>query len=154
MNDSALIAPLLQFLHCRTPRSWLDEAARPENLPLLLIDHLTCELKAAQTAAWLLRKYAADKPGSETLNHWLLPYENFIYRECPDSDFIEAHRSLGNRITRRAECPRADDLIDKMVLLIKEELHHFYQVWEIMQSRGWPTIKLPPAVMPEDYCAR
>jgi tRNA-(ms[2]io[6]A)-hydroxylase len=27
------------------------------------------------------------------------------------------------------------DLIDKMVLLIKEELHHFYQVIEIMQAR-------------------
>ncbi|WP_284128090.1 tRNA isopentenyl-2-thiomethyl-A-37 hydroxylase MiaE, partial [Klebsiella pneumoniae] len=28
------------------------------------------------------------------------------------------------------------DLIDKMVLLIKEELHHFYQVLEVMESRG------------------
>ena len=29
-----------------------------------------------------------------------------------------------------------------MVLLIKEELHHFYQVWEIMQSRGLPYRKI------------
>lgn len=36
----------------------------------------------------------------------------------------------------RNELPWADDLVEKMVLLIKEELHHFYQVWEIMQSRG------------------
>ncbi len=30
------------------------------------------------------------------------------------------------------------DLVDKMVLLIKEELHHFYQVLEIMNSRNIP----------------
>ena len=30
------------------------------------------------------------------------------------------------------------DLVDKMVLLINEELHHFYQVLEIMQSRNIP----------------
>ena len=28
------------------------------------------------------------------------------------------------------------DLVDKMILLIKEELHHFYQVLEIMTQRG------------------
>lgn len=136
MNYAALVEPLLSFLHCRTPQAWIDYAAKPENLPLLLIDHLTCELKAAQTAAWLIRKYAADTPGAETLMAWLLPYENFIYREHPDSDFIQAHRHLGKNISRRETFPWADSLIDKMVLLIKEELHHFYQVWEIMQARG------------------
>ncbi len=136
MNYAALVEPLLQFLHCRTPQAWIDEARKPENLPLLLTDHLTCELKAAQTAAWLIRKYAADKPGGEQLNQWLKPYENFIYRENPDSDFIQAHRNLGKNITRRESFPWADELVDKMVLLIKEELHHFYQVWEIMQARG------------------
>ncbi|MBS0910538.1 tRNA isopentenyl-2-thiomethyl-A-37 hydroxylase MiaE [Tatumella sp. JGM118] len=136
MNYAALVEPLLQFLHCRTPQAWIDEASRPENLPLLLTDHLTCELKAAQTAAWLIRKYVADKPGAETLMRWLAPYEDFVYREHPDSDFIHAHRHLGKNITRHDAFPGADDLIDKMVLLIKEELHHFYQVLEIMQSRG------------------
>lgn len=136
MNHAALTEPLLQFLHCRTPQAWIDEAAKPENLPLLLTDHLTCELKAAQTAAWLIRKYVADTPGAETLMRWLTPYENFIYREHPDSDFIHAHRHLGKNITRRETFPWADSLTDKMVLLIKEELHHFYQVWEIMQARG------------------
>ena len=136
MNYAALVEPLLQFLHCRTPQAWIDEARKPENLPLLLTDHLTCELKAAQTAAWLIRKYATDTPGGEALNQWLIPYENFIYREHPDSDFIQAHRSLGKNIHRKETFPWSDELIDKMVLLIKEELHHFYQVWEIMQARG------------------
>ncbi|WP_029686353.1 tRNA isopentenyl-2-thiomethyl-A-37 hydroxylase MiaE [Tatumella saanichensis] len=136
MNYATLVEPLIHFLHCRTPQAWLDEAAKPENLPLLLTDHLTCELKAAQTAAWLIRKYVADTPGAETLMSWLLPYENFIYREHPDSDFIQAHRHLGKNISRHDRFPWADSLIDKMVLLIKEELHHFYQVWAIMQRRG------------------
>lgn len=30
----------------------------------------------------------------------------------------------------------SQDLVDKMILLIKEELHHFYQVLEIMTHRG------------------
>jgi tRNA-(ms[2]io[6]A)-hydroxylase len=67
---------------------------------------------------------------------WLKPYEDFIFRETGDSDFINAHRNLTKSIIVRKELPWADDLVEKMVLLIKEELHHFYQVWEIMQARG------------------
>ncbi|PMC11892.1 tRNA-(ms[2]io[6]A)-hydroxylase, partial [Klebsiella aerogenes] len=26
------------FLHCPTPQAWIDEARKPENLPLLLTD--------------------------------------------------------------------------------------------------------------------
>lgn len=50
MNTSALLEPVHQFLHCRTPDAWLQKARMPENLPLLLTDHMICELKAAQTA--------------------------------------------------------------------------------------------------------
>ena len=38
-------------------------------------------------------------------------------------------------ITPKSESKLGQDLIDKMVLLIKEELHHFCQVLEIIQSR-------------------
>ena len=43
--------------------------------------------------------------------------------------------------------PQTDDpwgrkLIDSMVLLIKEELHHFWQVREAMMSRNIPYIKI------------
>lgn len=136
MNYQQLLEPVHQFLLCRTPQAWIDEARKPENLPLLLTDHLVCELKAAQTATWLIRKYVADKSGSEAILQWLKPYEDFIFREHPDSDFIHAHRSLTKNIVVRSELPWADELVEKMVLLIKEELHHFYQVWEIMQARG------------------
>jgi tRNA isopentenyl-2-thiomethyl-A-37 hydroxylase MiaE len=35
-----------------------------------------------------------------------------------------------------------------MILLIKEELHHFWQVREMMLARDIPTSKSPPATMP------
>jgi len=38
-------------------------------------------------------------------------------------------------LTKR-DTPYGQELIDKMVLLIKEELHHFYQVLEIMTKRN------------------
>jgi len=40
------------------------------------------------------------------------------------------------KIIANKEDEFAQTLIDKMVLLIKEELHHFYQVLEIMEQRG------------------
>ena len=40
-----------------------------------------CELKAAQTAMYLIRKYAVDKESGDALLAWLAPYEEFIYRK-------------------------------------------------------------------------
>lgn len=136
MNYALLLEPVYQVLHCRTPQAWIDEARKPENLTLLLTDHLVCELKAAQTAVWLIRKYVADQPSGEAIRAWLKPYEDFIFREEDDSDFINAHKNLSKSIIVRNALPWTDELVEKMVLLIKEELHHFYQVWEIMQTRG------------------
>lgn len=136
INDPDLLAPVRQFLQCSTPQAWLDEASKPHNLPLLLTDHMVCELKAAQTATWLIRKYAADKPGGDRILAWLQPYEDFIYREQLSGDLLATHKQFSKRIISHSNLPWADELIEKMVLLIKEELHHFYQVWEIMQSRG------------------
>jgi len=44
MSTLQLLAPILNFLHCSTPQPWLDEAKKPENLKVILIDHLLCEL--------------------------------------------------------------------------------------------------------------
>ncbi|WP_240494308.1 tRNA-(ms[2]io[6]A)-hydroxylase [Pantoea sp. 1.19] len=137
-----LLEPIHAFLHCRTPEAWIAEARKPDNLTLLLTDHLVCELKAAQTATWLIRKYVADKPSSERIHGWLKPWEDFIYREHHDSDFLHANRHLSKGVIARRPLPWADDLVEKMMLLIKEELHHFYQVWEIMQARGIPYQKM------------
>ena len=45
---------------------------------------------------------------------------------------------LSKAIVPKSDASYGQDLIDKMVLLIKEELHHFYQVLEIMEKRNIP----------------
>lgn len=142
MTTDLLLAPVHAFLHCRTPQKWIDEARKPENLPLLLTDHLVCELKAAQTAMWLIRKYVADKESGDALLAWLKPWEQFVHSENADLAFLEQHRALSKAIISREDVPYGDALVDKMVLLIKEELHHFYQVLEIMQARKIPYVKI------------
>ncbi len=67
MNYPQILSPVLNFLHCPTPQAWIVRARDPQNLPLLLTDHLICELKAAQTALLLVRKYVADKSGADAL---------------------------------------------------------------------------------------
>ncbi|TCK09415.1 tRNA-(ms[2]io[6]A)-hydroxylase [Marinobacterium mangrovicola] len=45
------------FLGCSTPQAWIEVAAKPESLPVLLIDHAHCEKKAASTAMNLMFRY-------------------------------------------------------------------------------------------------
>ncbi|EXU75492.1 tRNA isopentenyl-2-thiomethyl-A-37 hydroxylase MiaE [Erwinia mallotivora] len=142
MNTDRLLAPVHAFLLCRTPQAWIDEARKPENLPLLLTDHLVCELKAAQTAMWLIRKYVADEESGNALLAWLKPWEQFVHSRDADLAFLAEHKSLSKMIVSRTEISYGDALVDKMVLLIKEELHHFYQVMEIMQERCIPYVKI------------
>lgn len=44
MDYPQILSPVRQFLHCPTPQAWIDQARDPQNLPLLLTDHLICEL--------------------------------------------------------------------------------------------------------------
>lgn len=130
-----LLQPVQQFLACDTPESWLARAALPESLPVLLLDHMICELKAAQSAMYLIRRYAVDEQSGDALLQWLKPYEDFTYREHGDWRRL-AGLSLKKSMLPKAAGPYAQELIDKMVLLIKEELHHFYQVLEMMAAQG------------------
>ena len=68
-NYNALLAPIYQFLQCETPDKWIEKAKQAEHLPMLLLDHLICELKAGQTAMWLIKKYAADKKSASAATH-------------------------------------------------------------------------------------
>lgn len=138
MNYSELLAPINNFLLCPTPASWIEKARQPEQLPVLLQDHLLCELKAAQTAMLLLRKYAVDKEGSAALLEWLKPFEDFAYRFIGDASSLRNSVKLSRNLAGRPEVAYASDIVEKMVLLIREELHHFYQVLEIMDARGIP----------------
>ncbi|WP_409456045.1 tRNA isopentenyl-2-thiomethyl-A-37 hydroxylase MiaE [Pseudescherichia sp.] len=142
MDYAQILSPIRHFLHCPTPQAWIDKARDPANLPLLLTDHMVCELKAAQTAMLLVRKYAADKTGGDTLLEWLKPYEAFTFREGPEPDFVALHRQIGKGVMPQTDDPWGRLLIDSMVLLIKEELHHFWQVREAMTVRNIPYVKI------------
>lgn len=136
MNVEQLLQPINNFLQCHTPQSWIDGAVKPENLPTLLIDHCNCELKAAQTAMLLIRKYAVDKDNAAELLAWLKPYEDFVYRRDFVGSFNGKHAGLSKAIVARDDVSFGAELVDKMVFLIKEELHHFQQVLDIMTARG------------------
>ena len=131
----SLLAPIQQFLLCSTPEAWIDRAKDPQQLEVLLTDHLVCELKAAQSAMYLIRKYAVDTQSGDALLQWLKPYEDFTYRQQGDWRVL-ADIKLKKSMLPKASSLYGQELIDKMVLLIKEELHHFYQVLEIMQANG------------------
>ncbi|WP_281561724.1 tRNA isopentenyl-2-thiomethyl-A-37 hydroxylase MiaE [Thalassomonas sp. RHCl1] len=136
MSHQQLLAPILDFLACETPKAWIDEAAKKENLPVVLIDHLICELKAAQSAMFLIRKYAVDKASGDALLAWLKPFETLVYKREGDWRSLPGKNNLTKAVIPKSDSPYGQDLINKMVLLIKEELHHFYQVLEIMDEYG------------------
>jgi tRNA-(ms[2]io[6]A)-hydroxylase len=142
MDYPQILAPVLTFLQCPTPQAWTDKARSPKHLPLLLTDHLVCELKAAQTAMLLVRKYVADKEGADALLAWLQPYEAFAFRGGPEPDFVALQKQISKSVMPQTGDPWGRQLIDSMVLLIKEELHHFWQVREIMIAREIPYVKI------------
>lgn len=135
-----LLQPIRSFLACETPKAWVDEAKKPENLSALLIDHCNCELKAAQTAMFLVRKYALDKASSTALLAWVAPYEAFIYSQDRNAKGFLARDVKKNDITSElivaSKLTIGADLLAKMVRLIKEEFHHFEQVLQLMDERG------------------
>lgn len=61
LYEATLLDPIHHFLACETPQGWIDKASKPANLATILCDHLLCELKTAQSAMLLLRKYAVDE---------------------------------------------------------------------------------------------
>ncbi|MBT0088192.1 tRNA isopentenyl-2-thiomethyl-A-37 hydroxylase MiaE [Vibrio alginolyticus] len=135
---STLLQPINDFLKVPTPEEWIIEARKPENLSIILRDHLLCELKAAQSALFLIRKYAVDPESANRLNEWIRPYEDFAYKKTGDLESLRGNSSFTKQITPKESCSYGQDLIDKMIMLIKEELHHFYQVLELMENKGIP----------------
>lgn len=134
-NLEHLLKPINGFLASETPQEWVDEAKKSHNLPILLRDHLVCELKAAQSAMFLIRRYAVDTDSAKELLAWLKPYEDFTYRyigEWRSLEKVKLNKSMIVKLGSRY----GQDLVDKMVMLIREELHHFYQVLEVMEEYG------------------
>ena len=55
------IVPVTEFLLCRTPSEWV--ACAVADIPTLLLDHASLELKAAQQAQKIMSKYGAGTGG-------------------------------------------------------------------------------------------
>lgn len=98
------VQAVLDFLPCRTPADWLDQA--PGHLPELLIDHANCEKKAAGSALSLLYRYveypelmsALSKLAREELRHFErvcehLAARNIPYRHLSSSRYVASLRS-------------------------------------------------------------
>jgi len=138
-----LLEPINSFLKCTTPESWVDEAKKPENLNILLRDHLICELKASQSALFLLKRYALTPEGVEQLTDLMKPYEQFAYKRIGNTETLKGMNVLSKPIKAKPDCSYGQDMVDKMVLLIREELHHFYQVLEIIEENNIPYDPIP-----------
>lgn len=111
------ISSILEFLPCRTPEAWINEACKPENLPVLLIDHANNELKAAQSAMAIISRY---RTGCFSLNR--------------------GHSDWGDKEKEGLQLKRRDhlNLLNKMSRLAREELRHYEQVLSIMARREIP----------------
>ena len=119
-TDISHICP--DFLPCATPRAWIDEAAKEENLSILLADHANLEHNAAQTALTTMRRYRHGMPG----------IANTGGPHASDCEQKAAATALG-QMYRHVE---HDDLLHMLSRLAREELRHFEQVIGIMQKRG------------------
>ncbi|VTO17706.1 tRNA-(ms[2]io[6]A)-hydroxylase [Klebsiella variicola] len=60
----------------------------------------------------------------------------------PEPDFVALHKRINKSAMPQTDDPWGRQLLDSMVLLIKEELHHFWQVREMMLARDIPYVKI------------
>ncbi|QOD51767.1 tRNA-(ms[2]io[6]A)-hydroxylase [Photobacterium damselae subsp. piscicida] len=131
-----ILEPIHNFLKAPTPDSWIKEARKPENLSVILRDHLLCELKAAMSAIFLLKRYVLTDADKKQIAELVRPFEEFAYKGIGSLETLKGKINISKSIKPKDGCAYGQDMIDKMILLIREELHHFYQVLEIIEEQG------------------
>ncbi|USE33945.1 tRNA-(ms[2]io[6]A)-hydroxylase [Endozoicomonas sp. SCSIO W0465] len=114
------ISYILEFLPCPTPEAWIDEACKPENLAVILVDHANNELKAAQSAMAIMSRYRSGTYGRN--------------RAGSHSDDAFDEEKVGLQLKTEDQL----SLLNKMSRLAREELRHFEQVLAIMARRNIP----------------
>ena len=147
---------VIDFLPCRTPALWFEQAKA--NLPTLLIDHAHCEKKAAGTALSLLFRYV-DRPhllqslsrlAREELRHFeqvhkLLQDRGIVYQHLSSSRYLSALREkvstveperlvdtlLTGAIVEARSCERFIGLTD----VLPAELGDFYRTLATSEAR-------------------
>ncbi|TDJ36241.1 MAG: tRNA-(ms[2]io[6]A)-hydroxylase [Gammaproteobacteria bacterium] len=147
---------VLEFLPCRTPALWFDQAK--SNIPTLLIDHAHCEKKAAGTALSLLFRYvdrshlmqSLSRLAREELRHFeqvhkLLQDRGITYKHLSSSRYAAALRErvsnvepdklvdtlLTGAIVEARSCERFLGLID----VLPADLREFYRVLATSEAR-------------------
>ena len=105
MFDHKLLEPINNFLRCSTPDKWIEEACKPENLSVILRDHLLCELKASQSAVFLLNRYVLTDAAKQQLKELVEPYELFAYKRIGSLATLKGKSNISKSIKskRRAE---------------------------------------------------
>ncbi len=126
----------LSVFKCPTP-VWLNKDETREAGDFIT-GSLNLRIKSGANRYVPAPRYACDKDSSLTLLNWLKPFEDFAYRFDGDIHGLKQAEKLNKSIIGRSDFAHSDRIIDRMVLLIREELHHFCQVLEIMQARGIP----------------
>jgi len=119
---AAVLAELGEFLGASTPPGWVDAAADPAALPMLLVDHANCEKKAASTALSLLFRYEQhqvlterlSRLAREELRHFeqvrrLMRLRDIEWRRVPASRYAAGLAEA----TRHAEPGR---LVDRLII--------------------------------------
>jgi tRNA-(ms[2]io[6]A)-hydroxylase len=127
MTKTVDIQHILDFLHCATPEAWVDEAAKPENLSILLADHANLEHKAAQSAITTMKRYSHGLPGTP-------PNKQLNSREC--NVVTTQKKTTAKELNQMYRYTGNHTLLNKMSRLAREELRHFEQVIAIMKDRG------------------
>ena len=103
MSAAVDLTPIIEFLPCRTPESWLSAAV--DALPVLMVDHANCEKKAAATAMSLMHRYTENtallnkmsRLAREELRHFeqvlkLMTQRGIAYESVTASRYAQALR--------------------------------------------------------------
>lgn len=152
-----LLPEIETFLQCETPKEWIADAQKPENLNILLIDHANCEKKAAFTALNLIMKYTElddlqhkmSRLAREELRHFeqvaaIMKKRNVKYTYLEASKYAE-------RLRKHLRKTAKERLVDILIIgayiearscerffrvapFLDEELHKFYMT--LIKSEG------------------
>jgi tRNA 2-(methylsulfanyl)-N6-isopentenyladenosine37 hydroxylase len=119
---SQVPAELAEFLGAPTPREWVDAAADPAALPMLLVDHANCEKKAASTALAMLFRYEQHEQlidrlsrlAREELRHFeqvrrLMRLRDIGWRRVPASRYAAGLAEMVRHV-------EPDRLVDRLIV--------------------------------------
>lgn len=142
---TSAVQAVLDFLPCRTPQAWLDQAH--DHLPELLIDHANCEKKAAGSALSMLYRYvqhpelmsALSRLAREELRHFEQVCEHLAGRGIPYRHLSSSRYVAGLRSHVRTHEPMR--LIDTLL------------VCAVVEARSCERFLSLAAVLPEDLAA-